>query len=50
MTKSATKTYNRKRPAHSDGAHTKAKRFFKQKGRKSARKFGKNNLYKMLSE
>jgi hypothetical protein len=31
------KIYSTKRPAHPDDAHTKAKRFFKRKGRKRAR-------------
>jgi len=31
------KIYSAKRPAHPDDAHTKAKRFFKRKGRKRAR-------------
>ena len=44
MKKQNSKIYNRKRPAHSDTAHTKSKRWFKQKGRKSVRKFLKNQL------
>lgn len=31
------KLYNAKRPSHPDDAHTKAKRFFKTRGRKRAR-------------
>jgi hypothetical protein len=31
------KIYTAKKPAHPDDAHTKAKRFFKRKGRKRAR-------------
>ena len=34
--------YNKKSPAHPDDAHTKAKRFFKMKGRKRVRKELKN--------
>lgn len=37
-----TKQYNKKRPAHPDDAHTKSKRWFKQKGRKRLRKDLKN--------
>ena len=33
----STKIYNTKRPAHPDDAHTKSKRWFKQKGRKRVR-------------
>jgi hypothetical protein len=36
------KVYTRKRPAHPDEAHTRNKRWFKKKSRKSARKFYKN--------
>jgi len=36
--------YNRKRPAHPDSAHTKSKRWFKQKGRKSVRRYLKEEL------
>jgi hypothetical protein len=36
--------YNRKRPSHPDDAQTKSKRFFKRKGRKSARQFLKKEL------
>ena len=36
--------YNRKRPAHPDSAHTKSKRWFKQKGRKLVRRFLKEEL------
>ena len=32
-----TKQYNVKRPAHPDSAHTKSKRWFKNKGRKRLR-------------
>jgi hypothetical protein len=41
MQRSSQKTYTRKRPAHPDTAHTKAKGWFKRKGRKSVRKFEK---------
>jgi len=40
------KVYSAKRPAHPDDAHTKAKRFFKRKGRKRARTL----IKKMLPE
>ena len=36
--------YNRKRPAHPDSSHTKSKSWFKQKGRKSARKLLKEEV------
>jgi hypothetical protein len=36
------KLYNRKRPAHPDEKHTKSKRWFKRKGRKTLRKFLKS--------
>ena len=35
------KIYTAKKPAHPDDAHTKAKRFFKHKGRKRARQMMK---------
>jgi hypothetical protein len=35
------KLYSAKKPAHPDDAHTKAKRFFKRKGRKRARQLVK---------
>ena len=38
------KQYNRKRPAHPDNAHTKSKRWFKQKGRRRVRKHLKEQL------
>jgi len=41
MQRSSQKTYTRKRPSHSDTAHTKSKGWFKRKGRKSVRKFEK---------
>ena len=44
MAKSIQKTYNRKRPAHPDEAHTKSKRWFKKKGRKRLRSFLKSEL------
>lgn len=44
MKRSRQKTYNRKRPAHAAEAHTKAKRWFKKKSRKSARKHEKTNM------
>ncbi len=44
MNKSSMKMYNAKRPAHPDDAHTKAKRFFKTKGRKRVRQFLKKEL------
>jgi len=44
MAKSLQKQYNRKRSAHPDDAHTKSKRWFKQKGRKSLRKHMKHDL------
>jgi len=44
MAKSLQKQYNRKRSAHPDDAHTKSKRWFKQKGRKSLRKHLKHDL------
>jgi len=44
--KSNARVYTRKRPAHSDDAHTKNKRWFKQKGRKSARRFFKTEMQK----
>ncbi|MEI7641369.1 MAG: hypothetical protein WCJ46_07705 [bacterium] len=34
---SGKKAYTTKRPAHPEEAHTKAKRFFKRKGRKRVR-------------
>jgi len=40
------KLYSAKRPAHPDDAHTKAKRFFKKKGRKKARQFLKKETQK----
>ncbi|MCK4654888.1 MAG: hypothetical protein KAU01_10640 [Candidatus Cloacimonetes bacterium] len=36
--------YNRKRPAHPDSSHTKSKRWFKKKGRKSVRKLLKEEV------
>ena len=42
------KVYTRKKPAHPDEAHTKSKRWFKQKGRKSARRFYKTELAKQV--
>jgi len=44
MKKSTKKLYSRKRPAHPDECHTKNKRWFKKKGRKSLRKYLKQNL------
>ena len=44
MAKSMQKQYNRKRPAHPDEAHSKSKRWFKQKGRKRVRKHLKDEL------
>jgi hypothetical protein len=44
------KLYSLSRPAHPDDAHTKAKRFFKKKGRKKARKYLKHELTKEISE
>jgi len=41
MQRSNQKTYTRKRPSHPDTAHTKSKGWFKRKGRKSVRKFEK---------
>lgn len=41
MQRSSQKTYTRKRPSHPDTAHTKSKAWFKRKGRKSVRKFEK---------
>ena len=38
------KLYNRKRPSHPADAHTKAKRFFKRKGRKMVRQYLKKQL------
>jgi hypothetical protein len=35
------KVYSMKKPAHPDDAQTKAKRFFKRKGRKRARQYVK---------
>ena len=35
------KIYNIKKPAHPDDAHTKAKRFFKTKGRRRVRRYYK---------
>ena len=42
MSKGIQKYYNRKRPAHPDDGHTKAKRWFKTHGRRSLRKYFKN--------
>jgi hypothetical protein len=42
------KLYNRKRPAHPADNHTKSKRWFKKQGRKSTRKYFKNELRKVL--
>ncbi|MCF7918874.1 MAG: hypothetical protein K9N06_03050 [Candidatus Cloacimonetes bacterium] len=44
MRRSAQKLYNRKRPAHPDEAHTRAKSWFKRKGRKAVRKLLKSNF------
>jgi len=38
MNKGNKKLYSRKRPSHPDEAHSKSKRWFKQKGRKMVRK------------
>lgn len=38
------KLYGRKRSSHPDSAHTKAKRWFKQKSRKALRKFLKGRF------
>jgi hypothetical protein len=38
--------YSRKRPSHPDDCQTKSKKFFKRKGRKSARQYLKNLLNK----
>lgn len=40
------KLYSLTRPAHPDDAHTKAKRFFKKKGRRKARRFLKKEITK----
>ncbi len=44
MKKSTQTLYNRKRPAHPDECHKNAKRWFKKKGRKSLRKFLKQEM------
>jgi len=46
MKRSVKKLYSRKRPAHPDNAHHSAKRWFKKKGRKSVRKFLRQQLAK----
>jgi hypothetical protein len=43
------KLYTAKKPAHPDEAHTKAKRFFKQKGRKRVRQHLKKDLYNSVN-
>ncbi len=44
MKNGSKKHYTRRRPAHPDDAHTKAKRFFKRKGRKRVRRDLKKSL------
>ncbi len=44
MKKGTNKLYSRKKPSHPDTAHTKAKSFFKKKGRKSVRNYLKKEL------
>lgn len=44
------KLYSAKRPSHPDDAQTKAKRYFKSKGRKRVRQMLKQDLRKKSQE
>jgi len=44
------KIYTRKKPSHPDECQTKSKRFFKRKGRKSARQYLKKELKNEIGE
>jgi len=44
------KLYTAKKPAHPEDAHTKAKRFFKTRGRKRVRKMLKEELKRSVAE